>query len=192
MTSEICMSGMTRIAPKSLTILVDSREQRPLPIPASTPKPRDSKNYRPFAGRVLIKTKPACMEHGDYAIKGFEHACLVERKGSLEEIWANLFTGDWARQQKAFRGMVAVTKNPILLLDFPWTDSIYSRGGRGKIDPDIVWSRLAGVAIDYNLTIIGGGVSRTKKDRDPALSSASRKKLAAFMVALMLYHYLQA
>ena len=73
-----------------LTILVDSREKKPLPFPEHLPLlrsdlpalSRSSRTYR-------LRTESLTMATGDYALKGYEKQCLIERKGSLQEVAGN-------------------------------------------------------------------------------------------------------
>jgi len=103
---------------RKLEVLVDAREQRPLPLPArfiwhSTrwDRPGTAHQFRviPIVGTLAW---------GDYCLKGFERGCVVERKGSLEEVQQNLMSKDRPRFLKALTRLVDNCAYPILLLDF--------------------------------------------------------------------------
>ena len=82
-----------------LTIIVDSREKKPLPFPEHLPSlrsdlpalSRSSRTYR-------LKMEKRTLVTGDYALKGYEAGCLIERKGSLAEVAGNCLTADGRRK----------------------------------------------------------------------------------------------
>ena len=119
-----------------LTIVVDSREKKPLPFPEHLPSlrsdlpalSRSSRTHRIRIEKVTLKT-------GDYALKGYELGCLIERKGSLAEVAGNCLTADGRRKFVAamdrlksaclypyllLEGNILETMNPTKDLPDPW------------------------------------------------------------------------
>lgn len=91
------------------TVLVDTREQLPLLFPRTIKV--DGK------GR-LIQVQKVRLEAGDYALKGAEHAVIIERKGSASEVCKNMLDlDDRRRQLAAFDRLAAACRLPILLLE---------------------------------------------------------------------------
>lgn len=99
---------------EQLTLLVDSREKKPLSFPKTftwTDPWWKRKTMR-------IVQKDVKLSEGDYAIEGHENLVLIERKGSIRELRDNLFAGDAPRAKKAFKRLADACKYPYLLLDF--------------------------------------------------------------------------
>jgi len=97
------------------TILVDTREQKPLTFPATF-------QVAP-ATTCVLKTKKQKLDFGDYALEGFETLAAVERKGSIQELLKN-FTDpdDGKRQGRALSRLVNGTRFPIFLVETPLSD----------------------------------------------------------------------
>lgn len=97
-----------------LTVIQDTREQTPLRMPP---------NVRLWQGRELVVAKVDVAEEklvgGDYALKGWDELARVERKGSLGELWTNLFTRDSFRFQKSLDNLQKNARQAALFLDFP-------------------------------------------------------------------------
>lgn len=82
-----------------LTILVDSREKKPLPFPEHLPSLRSDLPALSRSSRTFrLKLEKTTLVTGDYALKGYEAACLIERKGSLAEVAGNCLTADGRRK----------------------------------------------------------------------------------------------
>lgn len=97
-----------------VTVLVDTREKRPLKFPATI------KWYRNRAAKgkvLLVRTASRTLVAGDYALEGYEETCIVERKGSLTELSNNLLGDDFSRADTAFRRLGDATAHPYLLLE---------------------------------------------------------------------------
>lgn len=106
---------MKPIVPRTLTVLVDTREQRPLLFPSSF-------LYHPSrraggAVRVLLTWERHTLNAGDYMLKGYGGIVRVERKGSLEELAKNLLSKDFTRSSAAFRKLAHSCAHPIVLLE---------------------------------------------------------------------------
>jgi hypothetical protein len=127
--------------PKKIIVDIDGNETKPLEFPSSLFW------WDPYRRSHLIRveTVKRRIPSGDYAIRGYERLCLVERKGSSSELVTNLFTQDRYRFTQAWTRFVKATKHPILLLDMPLTmkRNEYCR------EPDQVLDALFGlVAVD--------------------------------------------
>ena len=94
------------------TILIDSREQKPLAFPNILRISPDT--------TCRLSTRIAKLDGGDYAVEGYEQIVGVERKGSIHEILRN-FTdpNDAKRQGRALSRFTSGTRFPILLLETP-------------------------------------------------------------------------
>lgn len=108
------------------TILVDSREKKPLPFPEHLPSlrsdvpvlSRSSRTFRLRTERVTLKT-------GDYALKGYEETCLIERKGSIAEVAGNCLTPDSRRKfVAAMDRLKSACLFPYLLLEGNLLDTL--------------------------------------------------------------------
>ena len=75
---------------RDYTVLVDTREQTPLQIPAHMPilDPNKCPSNR-VSLTIKLSTQSHKLDTGDYALLGYEKICLVERKGSIQEITKN-------------------------------------------------------------------------------------------------------
>lgn len=81
------------------TILVDTREKRPLPMPSHLVVL--DPDALPGAHRTVvieIATRVSRLETGDYALEGHLDSVLVERKGHFSELATNFFEEDPRRR----------------------------------------------------------------------------------------------
>lgn len=156
------------ILPKHVTILVDTREQKPLPLPKTIKWFQDG----PTGHLIEIREEPLALYAGDYAMKEAPKRCIVERKGHINELRDNLQGVDRYRAMKAFRKLCEATDNPILALDFSLTQRLY------KGEHDILFTRLAQLCAKYRLQVlsVGGGVT-------------ARHTLSELIVRVLLAHY---
>lgn len=90
-----------------LTVIVDTREQRPLMFPKVV--------VIGGKGR-LVKVVSRKLDAGDYALAGAEDVCVVERKGSISEICKNMSCFDSARQNSSFERLAKV-RHPVILVE---------------------------------------------------------------------------
>ncbi len=101
------------------TVIVDRNEQKPL---------RFSKTLKWYRNRdsvgqiVVVGTQRKVLSTGDYCLKGFEECCIIERKGSLQELSANLLGEDYVRAMTAFKRLSDATEHPYLLVECTTTD----------------------------------------------------------------------
>ena len=119
------MPKMVKKLSRKQTILIDSREQLPLPFPGTVVV--DGTRYS-LTGKVVTR------HEGDYALKGYEDCCIVERKYSARELLKNLFDPkDGKRQAKALTRLCSACELPVLVLEA--TPALLLRPSRGVKDP---------------------------------------------------------
>lgn len=164
------MSGI----PRRLTVLIDKREKLPITFPASL-KFWPDRGLRPVF--VPVSTKKVTMKAGDYALKGFEDTCLIERKGSVRELHNNLLTKDWARCQRAFNKLYLATTHPCLLLEIPTSD--FLRVTKEVPNPERVFDILTRVVRKYGFQLWFAGNCKHPR---------TRRALGEQMIRVMLAH----
>jgi len=145
---------------KRITVLVDSREQTPLLFPENMlwwP----ARASRPEHIRVVTKTTK--MDTADYALDGYEHITLVERKGSMRELQGNLFTADYKRACAAFERLSEACTFPYLLLDIP--DVEYRKVTKFVPTPDRVFDAMAWVMHRYGIRLWAVGDCKSGPQR---------------------------
>lgn len=97
------------------SILVDTREKKPLRFPSFMPMLRS-----PLVGdttTVQIHTIKQKLDTADYVLQGFEHLTGIERKGSIREVANNCLTFDRDRLRRCLERMQKEFRYPILLLE---------------------------------------------------------------------------
>lgn len=142
--------------PRSVTLLIDSREKYPLLFPESVKWYEDHGVGDPKL--IRVKTRIQELPFGDYCILGYESSACVERKGSLEELHQNLQTSDRARFIRAIEKMVKGCQSPYLLLDVAPLD-LWKPTPRTQ-DPASVWDALCSVVVKYRLCVIWGASAK--------------------------------
>lgn len=113
---------MKLVVPKTLTILVDSREKNPLLFPKTMMWSDHRGNQRLFD--IIVERRTLIT--GDYQVGedeacyalGSPEACLAEKKGSLKELYDNTSTNDAPRFRRCLNRLAKATY-AYLLLDFP-------------------------------------------------------------------------
>ena len=138
--------------PRSMTLVVDSRERYPLLFPANIEWHVD----RGLGDKKLIriKHKVAKLDWGDYLLEGYSANSAVERKGSLDELHQNLYTDDRERFLKAIRRLRENCRHPYLLLDVSPLD-LWKPTPRAN-DPAAVWDALIDVVSMFGLGLLWG------------------------------------
>jgi len=103
---------------KSYTILTDSREKRPLPIPEhiTVLDPAVRRPSKHSGKTVQIINRISRMETGDYACAEAPFHSLIERKGCLREICGNTLTDDRSRFIDCLDRLSQSCLHPYLLL----------------------------------------------------------------------------
>lgn len=120
------------------------------------------------------------MPEGDYALKGYEECCIVERKGSIRELANNMLGDDWARSQDAFKRLADATSHPYLMVEC--TPADLRTRSRYVQEPERIMDALAALIERLNLRLILCG----------RVSSAKQKKtVGELMLRLMLAHTYQ-
>ena len=144
----------------NVTVLIDSREQRPLIFPATI------RWYPDRSARskiVVVKTKTVTLLAGDYGMEGHIRDCLAERKVGLDELAKNLLSDDYARANAAFGRFAGVTDNPYLLLEC--TASELRRETRWTKQPERIVDALAALIQRLKLRLILCGSCKTPKQK---------------------------
>lgn len=148
--------------PRQLVVLVDTREKFPITFPrwlvVYTPG-------RTTPHMVAVKVKSTRLKSGDYCLQGYKRKCIIERKASLDELYQNLFTADWRRQEIAFERLQKAAKKRVLLIDAGIGDLMkYAHRSDIKAqyelpDPGVVLDRIMYVCKQYRMSLwmIGGG-----------------------------------
>lgn len=103
-----------KVVPKSVTVIVDSREQVPLLFPSNLLWFPDRS---PDGKMIRVKKKVQKLDAGDYCLKEYPDVVGIERKGSNSELHGNLLTKDYARFSNAIARFRAAYKYKYLLLD---------------------------------------------------------------------------
>lgn len=125
------------------TVLIDAREQAPLPLQALI-----DEHALPFVvERGTLRT-------ADYALAGLEHLCLVERK-SLPDLVACVGFGRDRFERELVR-MQAEAEWPILLCEFSVSE-ITARRYRGRVAPSQILGSIASWTLDYRLRVLLAG-----------------------------------
>jgi len=158
--------------PRKITVLVDTREQRPLLFPDNFVY------YDEYRVPHLVKldTQPQALDAGDYALEGFLHACRVERKGSVAEVCGNLLSSDRRRATASLIRLTRACTCPILLLDAALA-SFYPSGLHKSTAGAKAMSQLLRLSARHGLRIVFAG---------PCKSVAHRRKLGVVIAQLLM------
>lgn len=165
--------------PRKITVLVDSREKRPLLFPKTIAYYPD----RTMTGvvRIQLEKKVRTLAAADYLLERWPTVSGIERKANTRELTQNLFSQDYARFSRSLDKLVAAVKHPYLLLEGSLSD--LSRHNPYAGEPDLVFDSLARITAErgIQLLLIGrcGGVR-------------ARTFAGAYIVRLMLAHAMQA
>jgi len=101
--------------PKKITVYTDSREKIPLLFPETI---RYFPERTAKTGRLIqVVNERKKLSEGDYCLAKWPDKALVERKGSLEELSANLLSVDYKRFSSALDRLSQAAEVPILLVD---------------------------------------------------------------------------
>lgn len=118
--------------PRDIVLLIDTREKKPLEVPATIAFAHPEDPARVDVVRIHKQIKE--LKTGDYAIAGCEAARLIERKGGAREIVQNIMTGDVKRFTAALDRLASACALPLLFLeghpsellsDQPWAKDPY-------------------------------------------------------------------
>lgn len=127
-------------APLGFKVIVDSREQQPLNFTAED-------------------METAALKTGDYTIKGLEHVLCVERKGSLTELYGNIFDERFERElvrMQEFPEKYIVLEFPFSqILGFPHSTNIPRKKFRYiKCRPDTIIRRITEIQTTYGVQFV--------------------------------------
>lgn len=152
---------------KTIKVLVDGEAGSPIgeKYPLLFPEIIDWCPYpRAKTRQVRLEVVNCRMETGDYALEGFEHVGLVERKRGVRELATNLGSGDRGRFIRAIERLSSACTYPYLLLDcHPW--EMYTVSEEVKT-PWKVFDQLSQVIHKYGLRLLyAGGCQRPDRRR---------------------------
>ena len=160
--------------PSVITIEADTREKYPVTFPDNILIPHPEISTKNIMIKVLVEhTKLEC---GDYRIKEYPDCCVIERKGSILEIYKNMMDAiDSVRQAKSFRKLSAV-EYPYLMIEASPVETVTPTPELQC--PELALHRLAVAAAKYGLHLLWLPLKR----HDPSV----RRKVGTMMVHLML------
>jgi len=102
----------------SWTIIVDSREKIPLPIPKHLVILKDTTSFWSRTMQtVKINVQTQALKTGDYILVGQENNICIERKGRLREVVTNCMTKDRKRFVAELERLNEEFHRPILFLE---------------------------------------------------------------------------
>lgn len=161
---------------RAYTILIDEREKHPLSFPdhlvvwdSSSPA------LAPRPTTIRLTTRTTRLPTGDYLLEGFERAAIAERKGSLQELHANLCTPQGRRK---FTAELVRLRNecekPLVLLE---GDPLSLSTARlPPIAPPLVRDILLHTLDEYNVPLM----------LLPTSSVSARRVAAEWLAALLI------
>jgi len=149
------------MSPRSVTVLVDKREKRPLLFPATIQWFPDRSSHEHL---IHVKEKVVRLDAGDYALEGHD-AAGIERKATVDEIHKNLFTKDRKRAMSAFERFAKAFEVPYLLIE--GSPAELWRPTRNVDQPAKVFDEMVRVATDlgFRLWFAGGCKSPDQRRR---------------------------
>lgn len=165
--------------PHKITIIKDSNEQYPLLFPEHIEWYQYRDNSDP--GLITITVEKRRLSEGDYALAGYEHLGLVERKGAITEIAGNMLSDDYSRARSAFERLAEACLHPYLLLDVTVPEMF--KKSRWCPTPRAAIDALLSLVNELGIRVILSGNCR---------ADATRRQLGEFVVRLLLSHALRA
>lgn len=102
----------------NLILITDKREKTPLTFPEHLVVLKDTD--QPTRGNtttVRITSERRTITEGDYALAGYEHLGLVERKAHMKEVLENCLTEDRTRFISCLERLAGACRYPLLLLE---------------------------------------------------------------------------
>ncbi len=125
------------------TILIDQQEKAPYRF---TGLRADAKhNRRP----LIVPTESGHMKTGDYAIAGYEHLAVVERK-SLADLYSTLGQGR-ERFGREHERMAADIARPVVVIEANWFEAINLPPSHSKLSPKTVWRTAISWYVRYGV-----------------------------------------
>jgi ERCC4-type nuclease len=133
------------------TIVVDTREKKPLVFPAFLPSLIDA--IQRTHQTVQLGTVRKEMKTADYYVLGFPEAVVIERKGHLDEVAKNVLTSTGRRRFVAeLERLKDGVRWPYLL--FEGTASTLARPTKRNPSPHIVVDALLDLLLAYNVPML--------------------------------------
>ena len=159
--------------PNQITVLIDSREKRPLLFPSWIEWYGD----RTLESRqIQVLTKVSRMESGDYTIEGYDKVCIIETKRSLRELHGNVCT-EWPRVAKALSKLSKACKYPYVVWEMSTSDLL--RASKHVPDPVLIMDRWMQALTRLDLRLMWVGAHSLP---------GPRRKLGEQLVRLILAH----
>lgn len=171
--------------PNSVTVIVDSREKKPILFPATISW---HSNRTSTEHLIAVETRTDALFAGDYCLElnglPYDRICTIERKGSPSEIYNNLFTNDWQRAAKAFARLHQIRHPDPLegahyLLIEPSQANLRTFEKEHGLREGILTDRILQVAARFGLNIWWA---------PHHVLPAARRKLGELMIRTMLTH----
>lgn len=169
--------------PKTLTVIADSNEQKPILFPSSIVwRDTNAKMIPPLEKkrtfRIGIKVESRRIDAGDYCFAEYPTIVGIERKGSIDELAQNSCTKDATRFINALGRFRDTYEYPILYCDFTVL-GLYSVNKKGsKESPDRIIDRFFGTTTFAGIELVFGGTQPT--------SVSNKRKVGNFLLRLML------
>lgn len=135
--------------PRVLTVVVDSREQRPLLFP-STVALYSGRSRTPTVHEV--RTEAAALREGDYILADFPDVGGVERKADLRELVGCLVAGNRLEQQ--LRRMHRTYASPCLMLELGVGAMLGAHKQPPKAAAGLTYDRLCRLLIEMPTPIL--------------------------------------
>lgn len=154
-------------------VIIDSREQLPLPFPATVICPRTESGTHDEVDLHIITTQVEALPEGDYCLGNNRAGTVVERKYRYLELIKNASAVDRRRQESSLRRLSLACSYPCLLLeDTPFPDE------RG--DPKAIRAlhMLFGWLTAYRISLLWFGPQQR--------SERARKRLGEYILRIML------
>lgn len=102
------------MTPRTVTVQVDTREQRPLLFPRLIGWVQPNARGRDI---IKVKTEIIKLDAGDYRLKHSKTTCIIERKASLRELQKNFTGKDRPRQLAALDKLADAAQHFVVLVE---------------------------------------------------------------------------
>lgn len=130
---------------------------------------REQKGFRWNKSKSIAGTVEKKLDHGDYAIEGYEKVAVVERKGSASELLKNLLTDD---KKRFHRELEELSKYPYawIVCEFNLSDmknaiGVIPKHKRRYFSMDKILGAIASINAQYGVSFIFAGPKVTRKWR---------------------------
>ncbi len=166
---------------KTVTVLYDSQEQRPLLFPDTLAlwKLRGA-GHKPKARIIKVKTEKRTLGAGDYCLLGGETLAIVERKADIGELIMNTLTADRPRFLRALERLAAGCTFPYLYVER--LPPLWWRGGETVCPLNVV---QAMDLLLFDITRLG---IRLLWGNNAAHLPSSRRRMGELILRILLAH----